>query len=84
MKTDDNLLREIIEISNRLRPVKQAIRTWELQGVKADLVDYKQKSEAILSYCKQNIDSHWAAHIAGVLLDCDYIEARERIKENDI
>lgn len=79
--TEEKLLKEIIEISNRIRPIKQTIRNWDLACVKADLVDYKQKSEAILSYCKQNIDSHWAAYIAGILLDCNYIEAKERIKE---
>lgn len=42
---------------------------------------FDKQVDDILTYCKPHIDKMWAASIVGILLDCDFKDAHNALKE---
>lgn len=49
----------------------------ERESLYAEIEDFEIKRKAVLEYCYDNLAKMWAAKVAGILLGCDFRDAKE-------
>ena len=51
--------------------------------LQAELMQEREKANEILKYCKPHVDQMWAACIVGIILNCDFRDAKSELAKYD-
>ena len=51
------------------------------EKLEAEYRDSMIKTKAVIEYCQGHLDQMWAAKVAGLLLGCDFRDAKDHLEE---
>jgi len=70
---------EYIDMGHFRRP--DEARPYLIDGARIGFGQRDEEIKKILKYCKPYMDQMWAATIVGIILDCDFKEAKTKLIE---
>lgn len=51
-----------------------------MSNYEKEILDLIVKTKAVVEYCEPNLDKMWAARVVGILLGCDFRDAKDHLE----